>query len=317
MRWYRLATLAWTVHNAVFHISNNIKAFAAARLGAAEVDSPGMREGLPTVEIYKMGPDGKRSIIARIDCVDGLVIVSDAEWMAMDNGIVQKVPCTKLVESLAEWLVFCRIALETKEDMALELLDPRTVIPLVTISDNGYSEAAPWVTTRIRYGGFLGFFRRERDVSLEELMQRVKVRTASGRRANRRAAKAQVQTLKTSLKEMADELKKKVESAERLKGNELTRAEKDIATRRAALSNLQNVGRVAKKTLKRLAKTGFLYRQRASFRNLHYIDPCNGSASRILYESSGGTQGWVKPAVLTMRESCYYLCWWPCKMQCW
>ena len=70
----KLAVSVTKMHNALFHIANNIKGFAAARLGAPEIDSPSMREGLPIVEIFRTSsnaPNG-RAVIARADCVDGL-----------------------------------------------------------------------------------------------------------------------------------------------------------------------------------------------------------------------------------------------------
>ena len=75
------------LHNAIFHIANNIKGFAAARLGAPEIDSPGMREGLPVIEIFRTTSSAAngRAVIARVDGVEGLTIVSRQEWEALDE----------------------------------------------------------------------------------------------------------------------------------------------------------------------------------------------------------------------------------------
>lgn len=57
---------------------------------------------------------------------------------------------TSLVESLAQWLVFCHGALKVKEDMALGLLDERTLLPLVAVDETtDYAQSAAWVTTPI------------------------------------------------------------------------------------------------------------------------------------------------------------------------
>ena len=75
------------MHNAIFHIANNIKGFAAARLGAPEIDSPGMREGLPVIEIFRTTSTAAngRAVIARVDCVEGLTVLSRPEWEALDK----------------------------------------------------------------------------------------------------------------------------------------------------------------------------------------------------------------------------------------
>ena len=167
LHYHQLPPSLRAVHNAISHISNNIKVFAAARLGAPEIRSTGMKSGLPSLEIFRTTADGERVDICSVDCRDGLRIASQAEWNALDkskSNATQSVPCTALITSLAEWLVFCRSALDVKDDMAVELLDSRTTLPLMNIAENNYVTAAPWVTTPIRYGGFFGFCKTEREV---------------------------------------------------------------------------------------------------------------------------------------------------------
>ena len=282
------------MHNATFHISNNIKAFAASRLGAPELDSPGMKHGLPVLEIFKL-KCGKRAVIATVDCEDGLQVMSQSEWAALDND-KQSIACTALITNLAEWLVFCRLAMATKDDMAVELLDERTQIPLLKVVENDYVEAAPWVTTRIRHGGFVifgyGFWRKERDIDLEELMQRAKVRTASGRHANQRAAKAQLEKLAAAENEKLEEMRARGE---------------DVAS-------FKKLVRIARRRMRRLVKRGYTYEQRLTLSNLWFVDPRVGSQSLRLFQDSGGKQGWVKES---LPNPCYVwlnMCWWQCKI---
>ena len=84
----KLAASVTKMHNAIFHISNNIKGFAAARLGAPEIDSPGMRDGLPVVEIFRSTSSAAngRAVIARVDCVDGLTVLVQSDWEALDGS---------------------------------------------------------------------------------------------------------------------------------------------------------------------------------------------------------------------------------------
>eukprot|EP00966_Prymnesium_polylepis_P334038 7389445-Prymnesium_polylepis.2 len=294
------------VHNAIFHISNNIRAFAAARLGAAEIDTPGLKEGLPIVEIFRTTPNGGRAVIAAIDCVDGLKVVSKAEWAGLDTNS-QPTSCTALIASFAEWLVFCHQALKVKDDMALELLDSRTVLPLMSVSANDFTTAAPWVTTRVRYGGLFGFCQTERDMSIEELLQRAKVRTVSGRRANRRAAKRELKRLKTAKSELEAELQ-----SQRL-DTDATAETQELEER---LSALAKVERFAKRKLRALARRGTLFIHSRPLEDLRFVDPTAGSVSLQQYESSGGKKGWLvyRP---TCREVCYWLsCFGQCHMFC-
>ena len=425
-----------SVHNAIFHISNNIKQYAASRLGAPEMDSPRLKHGLPELEIFTTAQDGSRIIIAKADCVNGLEILSKGDWSRLDND-KQKVPCTELIANCAEWLVFCHATMSTKKDMELELLDDRTSIPLLAVSDNGYETRAPWVTTRVRYGGFLGFCKKERTISLEEMLQRAKVRTASGRRANRRAAKAQLKKLEGAHKEMSREhmemYRERLElncktkafkasqaspaglSAEEAcvqvevpqsvtfvkpnpdskigitlqstRVNSVTTVQSIVPGGLAATSGVQAGDRIlsinsqpvidsadatsrllqapnmvilelvrvmkepprelskeeaelvelsesiaalgenitafekgkrfARRSLKALAKRGYLYDHRRQLSDLHYIDPRSGSASLKLFEESGGAMGWVKPSLNVCGRIVYSILVWPCKMQAW
>lgn len=301
------------VHNAIFHISNNIKSYAAGRLGAPQIESPGMKHGLPMLDIFKTRATGERDLIATIDCKDGLSILSNVEWASLDNA-AGRVPCTELIRSLADWLVFCRVALDTKDDMAVELLDDRTAIPLVKVADNDYVLAAPWVKTRIRYGGFLGFCRTEREIDLEELLQRVKVRTMSGRRANRRAAKAQLKTLATHEKEteLLNEIDAKVASTMGLDGEARERAGQEISALQSTVTELRKLLKFAKRKLKALAKRGFLYQHRKQFSDLHWVRPSDYAQGDVLAQWE-----WVTPPINLCGSICYWCCWWPCKLQGW
>jgi len=301
------------MHNAIFHISNNIKSYAAGRLGAPQIESPGMKHGLPMLDIFKTRATGERDLIATIDCKDGLSILSNVEWASLDNA-AGRVPCTELIRSLADWLVFCRVALDTKDDMAVELLDDRTAIPLVKVADNDYVLAAPWVKTRIRYGGFLGFCRTEREIDLEELLQRVKVRTMSGRRANRRAAKAQLKTLATHEKEteLLNEIDAKVASTMGLDGEARERAGQEISALQSTVTELRKLLKFAKRKLKALAKRGFLYQHRKQFSDLHWVRPSDYAQGDVLAQWE-----WVTPPINLCGSICYWCCWWPCKLQGW
>ena len=285
------------VHNAIFHISNNIKTFAAARLGAAEIDSPGIKEGLPTIEVFRIASGGHRNVIAAVDCVDGLKIISKEEWSGLDSNSSERIPCTALIANFAEWLVFCREALKVKDDIEMGLLDSRTVLPLVDISASDYTSAAPWVTTRVRYGGFFGYWQTERDLSLEELLQRAKVRTFSGRSANRSAAKRELKQLRKATKETEAELKSKRQATDAT-AEEL----EELQERSNALNKM---GRFASRKLRALAKRGGLFIHCKLLHDLRFIDSTADSVSRRAYDDSDGKEGWI-----SHRFSIGQLCYW-------
>ena len=142
------------MHNALFHLSSNIKALAAARLGAPQMDSPGMREGLPMLEIFHLDQAGERQVVAKVDGVDGLQVISQSQWAALDEAKAQGNQSTALLSSFAEWLVFLHHVLAVKDDMEVQLLDAHASLPLMQIADNDYVTAAPWVTTSATVGSW-------------------------------------------------------------------------------------------------------------------------------------------------------------------
>ena len=80
-----------------------------------------------------------------------LYCLCGSAFMRAQSPNPKHVATTNLVESLAEWLIFCRGALKAKEDMALGLLDERTLLPLVAVDQaTEYAQSAAWVTTPIK-----------------------------------------------------------------------------------------------------------------------------------------------------------------------
>ena len=208
--------------------------------------------------------------------------------------------CTALISSFAEWLIFCGNALKIKDDVKLEVIDSRTVLPLIGIASDDYSVAAPWVTTRVRYGGIFGYCQAEREISLEELLQRAKVRTMSGRRANRKAAKQQLKRLKTARRDVATQLEEI--------GLSPDKTEAEIQELNEQLHALSKVENFARRKLQALTRHGSLFNQRNALDNLRFIDPTAGSTSLQEYESSAGKKGWLSRTV-TFKELCYwYFC---------
>lgn len=152
-------------------------------------------------------------------------------------------------------------------------------------------------------------------ISLEELMQRAKVRTASGRRANRRAAKTQLRKLDTALGEMSELLRAQRKSATELAGDERSDALAEITKLEKTLDAFNAHRETARRKLRALAKRGNLYYQRQTLKSLLFIDPRAGTESRISYERSGGKQGWIRAPILTWRDVMWrllQLCCSPC-----
>ena len=304
------------MHNAIFHISNSIKSFAAMRLGAAEIGQVGLKHGLPVLEIFKTSAEtGARTVLAKIDCEGGLQVLVDADFRALDNE-GQKFASTALIRSFAEWLVFAKRAMSVKDDMDIELLDARAAIPLLCVADNEYQRAAPWVTTQIRYGGWFGFCKTEREISLEELIQRSKARTESGRRANKRAAKAQSKKLEHAEKESAHKIVVKKKEIQNLSGAERVNAVDELDNMQRASAEERKMHKVIKSYLRPFSRRGFNITHTRPLENLAFVDPREGSKSKLLYESSGGRKGWVRQRLGPIGWYCYmwHLQWKLCRM---
>ncbi len=232
-----------------------------------------------------------------------------------------------LVESLADWLVFCRTALRTKEDMDISLLDERTSLPLVAVDETSeYAQSAAWVTTPIKYGGLWGFWQTRREISLEELLQRAKARTASGRRANRRAAREGLKKLDEFEVSQKQELEAARASAAtssrasrvggRLSARLSRRSAAEDDPAQAEVERLQanlSLAKIARQKLRALATVGYLAAHRDSLYELRYIDPRADSRSKKLFEESAGRLGWIRQK-LTCGWICYLTCYVPLKL---
>jgi hypothetical protein len=287
------------MHNAIWQLTQNVKSFCAASHGGNEIIGNLLVGGLPSFSIGKQGPDGTPVRIATLDCEKQVTVHDEAAFNALDSDVTQNIACTKIAESAGKWLEFLRAALDGKGDMEVEVVDPTAPCPQLKVKENGYLMHAPWVTTRVRYGGFFGFCRTERDLTLEELLARKAARTRKGRRGVIRAARAQRRDLnkafKTAKKDVA---KKKKELGKMSPGEEKMNATVELATAEKALAEQKLANKAEIKRIRPLLRRGHWPGYRKALSGLRFIDPKPDSKSRLSYLESVGqgaakTKGWT------------------------
>ena len=177
------------MHNSIFQITAQIRAYVASMYGAAELVKLEPVLGLPAFEIVFVAEDGSKRPCCTLDAAKGLTIKDKTLTDGLDNE-TQSIKMSEILTSMAEWLLFLGQALEGKGDMSAMLIDPAGVVPLLRIGDEPFRTAAPWIKAKIRmqknpefekyFFGLPVSGRIEKEIDFEEMMFRKKARTKRG-----------------------------------------------------------------------------------------------------------------------------------------
>jgi hypothetical protein len=219
--------------NSIVNLTENVKAFGARGKGSfsieAEDDCTGTTKDLPRIKVL----DEKGTLVATCDCDAGVVINDKDKWAEINSRAeTAKLKFTpkKLLDHLAEWLIFLNKAQSEKPDMKVGINESQPFPQLFV--EEGYLPGADWVTLPIKYnmGGYgcstccpspcLYAFAAaypavahaqccsktvKRRVGLDELLRRKKARSYKARNASKKNAKAQIEDLKTEKTALQEE----------------------------------------------------------------------------------------------------------------
>uniref|UniRef100_A0A7S4C384 Uncharacterized protein n=1 Tax=Chrysotila carterae TaxID=13221 RepID=A0A7S4C384_CHRCT len=295
------------MHNSIFHLTTTIKSFAAATMGAPEIaPTASFIAGLPAFDIVKLGQDeSSKTLIASVDGERGLFFKNEAAWEALDAAGVNPIPASALIESIAEHLVFLHEVMVARPDIKMEAFDKAGQVPILDLAE-GYATGAPWVETTIRYGGHFGYCQKERTITLEELLQRRKARTRVGRRANRKAARSQIQASLKKDRDEAQVIKAKAKALRNLKDKaQMAQAQTELARLQAQRKEDLLRRAAERRELGRMSKYGYHKQDRKRFFDLRYVDPRPMSKSHRKWVQTGGRLGFIRRSFAkTVAVSC-------------